>query len=627
MISNALLKFAASHDWHASEDEGYVFGRFNDYCVTAETKDAITAFFFSVAGIQPEHLIDLTLFLEEERFALRLIDYEMTDNFLCIRAKDTTFSGTAAQIGRFLETFTDKMKALGVDPAACAICGKPAETESLYVGLYCHIHPECVHTEGVDFTAPLNEGKPETRELVVLEKDEHSDDLLALPAGGFEENKERILADLATGMVPERDAFLDDLRRLIAVPSVEGAPEPEAPFGRETVRALDVFLDIARRMGFDVKNVDNMAGYAQMGFGDEMVACVCHLDVVPAGDGWTDDPFALRLEGDRLIGRGVNDDKGPLLAALYAMKQLKDDPEFKPSRRIRLIAGLNEESGSACMAHYVQREEIPVAGFTADSSFPATYAEKGIARLRFTLDRHEDDAIARADGGSAVNMVPGRCHVTLKDGHAFDVDGVMAHGSRPELGENAISKAMAALADRFEHDGLSDPFVTFYLKAFGDDTTGRALGFDYEDETGATSVNAGLLSLDADRAVLTVDVRYPHTFPFDERLARLTEQLAADGIRVECAEHVKPLYLPKDSALITTLMDVYRELTGDDGEALAIGGGTYARAVPNICAFGPAYPGDPDVAHQAGEWTSLNGLLASVVIYREALRRLAEAEL
>lgn len=611
MISNSLLKFAAAENWRVYKDGDFTFGLFNGYTVTARTQDILTSFFFPIAGITPENLIELTGWIERTRFPIKLIDYEMTDNFIAIRAKDTAFSGTAAGIRRFLHDFTDQLKTLEVEPDRCVVCGLPAGETALYVGLYCPIHPACVDREGIDFTAALR--REEEEELIVLSEEKMDNQV-----------DPSVIAGLAKAFANDKEAFLADLADLVAIPSVDGKPEEDAPYGRETRRALDTFLAAADRMGFRTVNVAHVAGYAEMGEGEEMVAAVCHLDIVPAGSGWNTDPFTLAFEGDKVTARGVMDDKGPALCALYAMKALAEDETFHPSKRIRLIVGLNEEKGSGCMARYREVEEIPVAGFTADAVFPAIYAEKGNAVIDFFLARQEDDAIARASAGEAVNMVPGLCEVELKGSPPESYAGVIAHASTPEQGKNAIAAAMESVAGQLAEAGKQDRFVTFYNDLIGWELDGNRLGLAFEDETGITTVNAGLLSIDEERAHLTINIRYPVTMDVEEAKRRLAEAAAPYGVQVEWPGIMPPLIYPKDSHLIATLMGVYRELTDTEAEPLAIGGGTYARALPNIVGFGPAFPGDPDVAHQANEWASVDRLLAGAALYREALRRLAE---
>ena len=625
MISNALLKFAAAHDWHAAEDEKYVFGKFNGYCFTAMTQDALSSYFLPLAGISPEDLLSLSKFIEEGHFSLKLVDYEMTDNFLALRAKDTLFNSTAKQIAHFLTQLTQKLEEFDLEPNNCVICGQPAETEILYVGLYAYAHPDCLDKKGIDYTAALKAEADDIEELLILKRDGDEEDLVAYDPDAEDElfpDSEK-LAALAAEMSEYTQGLIKDLTDLCAVPSVKGTEEEGAPFGRATVEALAVFLGQAEALGFRTKNIDNMAGYAEYGpeDADKMVACVCHLDVVPPGDGWTGDPWQLRHEDGKLIARGVSDDKGPALSALYAVKALMDDPDFNPDKRIRVIVGLDEESGSACMDHYVKHEEIPQMGFTSDADFPAIYAEKGIARLRFTQGRSENDQITWAKAGSAVNMVPSSCQLELRDSSSEQFNGVTAHGSRPDLGVNAINVTVDSLLD----SGYEDSFLNFYSKYFSE-SDGSALGLAFEDESGSTTVNAGLLKIDDKQAELVVDLRYPVSFDLDAALDNLKDSLAKEGVDLSIQDHMEPLYLPKDSPLITSLMDVYNEGTGTEGHAVAIGGGTYARSIPNICAYGPAFPGDDDVAHQADEWISVEKLMAATCIYRNAFRKLATEE-
>ena len=613
MISNSLLKFAASENWYVYKDGEFTFGLFQGYPVTAKSQDILSSYFFPVAGIAPEHLVELPRWIETTRFPLKLVDYEMTDNFIAIRAKDTAFSGPAASIRRSLTEQTDKLKELYVAPDNCVVCVLPAEQTALYAGLFCHIHPECGDKEGVDFTAAALKQENEEEELIVFSEEDMKD--MVDPA---------VIESLAAGFAGQREEFLSDLAELVAIPSVDGHPEEGAPYGRETRRALDAFLAMADRMGFKTVNVENLAGYAEMGEGDEMVAAVCHLDIVPAGSGWDSDPFELIVDGDHLVARGVKDAKGPALSALYAMKSLLDDPDYQPGTRIRLIVGLNEEKGSACMARYKEIEEIPVAGFTADAVFPVIYAEKGNAVIVFSLPRQEDDAIRSASAGEAVNMVPGLCDVELKDGGAKAYSGTIAHASTPDQGKNAISAAMEAVAAELEEKGQKDSFVSFYNDLIGWDLDGDKLGLAFEDETGVTTVNAGLLSIDDQQALLTINIRYPVTMDVEEAKRKLEEAVAPYGAQSEWPGIMEPLIYPKDSHLIATMMDVYRELTDTEADPLAIGGGTYARALPNIVGFGPAFPGDEDVAHKANEWASLDRLLAGAALYKEVLKRLAE---
>ena len=235
-------------------------------------------------------------------------------------------------------------------------------------------------------------------------------------------------------MFASKESALQVLSEIIAIPSVKSDPTPDAPFGEATVRALDYLLGIGKDMGFHTEMIDHKVGYIEWGDSGAITAILCHLDVVPAGEGWSADPFHLRRENGLLIGRGVVDDKGPAVAALFAMKRLKESG-FTPCGRIRLILGLDEESGSLCMERYKETEEFPRHGFTPDASFPVIFAEKGILHIRVSGPGSSSIHVA---AGERPNMVPAACRVTLPlSGTTYEVLGVPAHASTPHVGENA----------------------------------------------------------------------------------------------------------------------------------------------------------------------------------------------
>ncbi len=429
---------------------------------------------------------------------------------------------------------------------------------------------------------------------------------------------------LAAEMAAYREGFIEDLCAQIAIPSVMAEPEANAPYGKEPARALELFFKQAENLGFATTNVDYHAGFCELGSGEEMVAALCHLDVVPAGAGWERDPFTAVVEDGKIYGRGTSDDKGPAIAILYALRALADDPDFKPKKRIRLIVGTNEENGSACMDYYREHAEIPVSGFTADADFPAVYAEKGIATLVFSWQRAGSEKLLFAKGGEAVNMVPGSCAVQYLDleGQLIEKEfaGITAHAAMPYLGVNAISKAVSELEQLFP----LDPFLSFYQEYIGLDTDGVKLGLDFSDESGETTVNAGLLELDEKEAKLYLNIRYPVTMDFLAAVEKLQEKFAGAEPKISLAGQMEPINLGKDSYLIKTLMQVYSDSTGLDAEAVTLGGGTYARSIPNICAFGMQFPGDEEVAHQINEYIEIDKALAAAAIYRDSLRKLAE---
>ncbi len=437
------------------------------------------------------------------------------------------------------------------------------------------------------------------------------------------------IRELAGSMARYRPDMVRELAALCAIPSVAGPSEDGAPYGRETRRALDHFLDLGRQLGFHSVNLDNRAGYVEFGSGEHLVAALCHLDVVPAGDGWDGDAFSPVILPDRLIARGAADDKGPAIAVLYAMKDLMNQG-FKPRGRIRLIVGLDEERGSSCMAHYARTAQLPDAGFTPDADFPVIYAEKGLCWVTFTVTGGQPAGdplrLVAAEGGASPNMIPGRCRLTFNGPSGREdvrCDGALGHASMPWLGRNAISLAMQEADRRLAEALCSHPFVRFYQQAIGDDWHGTGLHIAQSDASGPLTFNAGRLYLEEGRAVLTADIRYPVSCPFGELEQQMRETAARLGAVVAIEKNIPPLHLPRESFVIRTLNAVYNRLTGSNAEPVAIGGGTYARTMPNIAAFGAAFPGQPETAHQAGEHIEINAWLASAAIYRHALAELA----
>lgn len=422
------------------------------------------------------------------------------------------------------------------------------------------------------------------------------------------------------------DKMISDLRKLVRIRSIcEKTDSPEYPFGESVHRAVETALEICSEYGFRVKNNHNMTAYAEVGEGDELMGILVHLDVVPAGDGWNYDPFDLTVTEDKLYGRGVTDDKGPAVAVIHALKELMDEGAVF-NKRVRMIFGMAEETGEwEDMAYYRKEEEIPDFGFTPDADFPAIYGEKGLAHLRFTFDRAETcfDSIS---GGTAINMVPDTCTARGKfpDGAPFEIKvlGKAAHGSTPEDGENAISKLMTEFADD-ENCRLS----VFFRNFIGMEYNGRSLGGYFEDaESGPITYNVGLIETDGDRIEVLMDVRYPVTCRIDEILCAVNNHLAEAGfadLQAELLSDTPYVYMDKNGPVIQKLLEAYRMHTGDLSEPTLIGGGTYARAMDGIVAFGPMLPGRELTEHQANEYIYRKDLELAKQIYKTAIRKLA----
>ena len=436
--------------------------------------------------------------------------------------------------------------------------------------------------------------------------------------------------------------ILEGIKASIRIDSVRGVPEDGAPYGKGPKEALEYALNLGKTFGFRTKNVDNRAGWVEIGEGEEMVAVLGHLDTVPLGDGWTHPGLEATEENGRIYGRGILDDKGPTIGAIYALKAIQD-LEIPLDRRIRVIFGTDEESGCSCIHHYVDSgEEIPVMGFTPDGSYPLIFFEKGMTTLRIGKEHVEegDKKILRFEGGTAANIVTQECVLEVEgDLEVEEAEGVTAekkdgitrvlakgkssHGSKPENGINAAIRLLKAVQGN-HFGGDFQHMMDFLLDKIGTETNGETLGIRYfDEETGETTVNLGVLRYSPDRMEASLDIRYPKNGEADQVYERMKENLEQYGLEILTCSTVKALYKPKDSELIQKLMKVYREGTGRNDEPLAIGGGTYAKMFPNMVAFGPTFEEDEETIHQPDEYAEIDKLMLCVELSAAAMVEMA----
>ena len=413
----------------------------------------------------------------------------------------------------------------------------------------------------------------------------------------------------------------------------------EYPFGKETADCLQYFLDLAESFGFATKNYDNYIGEVTLGQGEDF-AILAHLDVVPAGSGWKYPPFGGVINDDvsdggtvgrKIWGRGAMDDKGPAMVCLYALKALKDEG-FTPRRTIKLIVGCNEECGWKCIEHYNKVAKMPKEGFTPDANFPVIYAEKGI--LHFTAAFPIEDApVTALQGGERANMVCDHATATLTRkaaehlvhyenpvaGTRLSYDnttnilqayGKSAHGSTPDKGANALQALLAFLGSF--HDGFQRAYDVLF---------GTELGLNLLcDETGVLTKSPNVAFFKDGVLKITTDIRFPATFAKET----VTERLDAAGVEYEINNYQAPLYNDKEGKLISTLCRVYSNATGKTAEPIAIGGGTYARALECGCGFGPESEGEEATIHQANEYITFDKIQSLFEIYYEAIKELTK---
>lgn len=450
--------------------------------------------------------------------------------------------------------------------------------------------------------------------------------------------------------------MIDDLKGLIAIPSVKEDAEENMPFGKPCADALKYTLDLCENFGFQTKNIDNYCGWAQIGEGEKLIAILCHLDVVPAGDSWDSDPFTATIKDDELFGRGAIDDKGPAISAIYALNAVKNELTTIPCR-VRLIFGCDEESGWGCMERYEQTEEMPHMAFTPDAEYPVIITEKGIAQFEITGSLSEGRYQLYLEGGLRANMVPDKAKATIigdidllgkqiadykktdnlsvykKDENTLIIEsqGVGAHGSTPEKGVNAFFELFKFI-DYLDLKNSQGKFVENMLNIFVDKTNGEGADLKLSDEiSGALSLNLGMCFIGKnpvftdmldDTLKIVIDVRYPVTSTINDISSRLQSALPEDW-ECDVLHSQAPHHVDENSYLVQTLMSVYKDYTNRDDFPLAIGGGTYARTLPNkAVAFGVQFPDKPDKAHQPNESISLSDLKLSTKMFASAIKKL-----
>lgn len=448
-----------------------------------------------------------------------------------------------------------------------------------------------------------------------------------------------------------RDAILRDVTRLCAVPSVEGTPEPGAPFGKGPRAALDKGLEIAAELGLDTHNADGYIGWAQTGpiaDGQKFLATITHVDVVPEGNGWDADPYTVRIRDGWLLGRGVADDKGPGILCLYALKYLKDSG-VALRYPVRALLGANEETHMHDVEYYAEHFAMPAFCFTPDAEFPVCNGEKGGFSGELVSPVLTDGVIVDFAGGVAKNAVPDRAfcvvkapasaftasdQVTVEDNGDGTVTlrgwGKSGHAAMPEGTVNAIGLLVNCLLD----SGICSPAETAYLKVLQKlhaSTDGSTLGIAADDGLfSPLTIVGGTIEKKDGKLRQSFDCRYPTNTDCD-KLTRAMTEVCGNAATLEDISSRVPFYIPADSPAIRTLISTYNEVTGESKEPFTMGGGTYARHFPFAVSFGPEHTDIPlpDFAgpmHGANEGANFDKMIEALKIYILALLRLQELE-
>ncbi len=463
---------------------------------------------------------------------------------------------------------------------------------------------------------------------------------------------EKKLLNILDRVESYREDIVETLMDLVSIESVLVDDASPYPFGVEVNRAFEFFLEKSKSLGFNTLNVDNYGGHVEMGEGSEIFAIAGHLDVVP------DEDYLPEIRDGRVYGRGTVDDKGGMVASLFAMKAILDE-KIELSKKVRLIVGLDEETNWKGMRHYLSKCEMPSCGFTPDASFPGVNGEKGIFRfdicLKFDKEAEEGLKIKSFKGGNAINMVPDSSRIVISsknrdsypdikntifkiaDERGYDVKikgvgrsleiivlGKSAHGSMPEDGFNAISASMDILRKLDIVDSSQKDFIDFYNSKIGFSSDGSLLNLNLKDEFSSLTMNPAIIEMDEESVILGIDIRFPITYKSEDIDFILKKEVLkySQNLGIVIRKITEPVNIPLDSDICKSLKAVYQSQTNDiDSEMKVIGMGTYSKAFKNMIAFGPAFPDDEDVIHKPGEYIDIEKLIKATKIYAEAIYR------
>ena len=418
-------------------------------------------------------------------------------------------------------------------------------------------------------------------------------------------------------------AFIADLTHLIACKSTCGKPTSGAPFGAEIRKALNYFLKTARSFGFETVDYDGYAGEVRFGEGEE-VGIIGHLDVVPVSLGWNTDPWTLTEVDGVYYGRGVSDDKTPLLCCLYALKELKDSG-VAVNKKFRLFVGCDEETGWRDVDYLNKKTNLPEYGFSPDGNFPLSYAEKGITVVNFTFPALKN--FYDIKGGTVVNAVCDYAQararkdginkpllekhgLTLRDGNLIESFGKAAHGSSPHLGKNAIKPLLEYFLETGEN--LQNVIDCLFNDIHG---VGKI-----NNEQGSTTFSPDIITEKNGLITISCDCRIPAPLGKNDILPVFDRF----GINYTATEKHPSVLVEKDGWFVKTLLASYNSVTGESGKPISLGGSTFSRAFKKGCAFGPQFEGHNDRIHDANENAPKENILKCYEIYKSAIFALAK---
>lgn len=446
--------------------------------------------------------------------------------------------------------------------------------------------------------------------------------------------------------------MLDDICVLCRINSEKMPAEEGMPYGPGAAECLDTALDMAEEYGFEVQEFDGYVGCADLNELPRQLDILAHLDVVPAGEGWKEtEPFQPVVKDGRIYGRGTADDKGPAVAALYAMRAVKE-LNIPLKKNVRLILGTDEECGSSDIPHYYAVEKEAPMTFSPDAEYPVTNIEKGRLPGHFTASWEVSEALPRLvsiQAGTKINVVPGKARATVsgfglaevkaaaeeaekETGIRFELEeqgancditavGKGAHAMMPEEGNNALTGLLNLLVRLpFAPCAQAEMLKKLVKLMPHGDVNGTTLGADMEDElSGRLTLSFNMLTMEAGEMDGQFDARLPICATEANVLHVIRRAMAAEGITLENDSMTPPHHVDGNSFFVKTLLKAYEDYTGEKGECQATGGGTYVHDLENGVAFGASMPGTDNRMHGADEYAVVDQLVMSAKIFAQVI--------
>ena len=443
-----------------------------------------------------------------------------------------------------------------------------------------------------------------------------------------------------------REEMMETVQKWVRIPSVKGEAAPGAPFGTEARKALDTAMADCEKFGLKTQIFDGYAGHADLGEGNtrDALALLAHLDVVPVGDGWTKEPFGGERVDGKIYGRGTSDDKGPAVAALYAMRAVKE-AGVPLRRKVRLILGCDEECGSSDMAYYKKVTEMPRSGFSPDADYPVINIEKGGSHVRFVGELSPEGLhVLSMQVGERTNVIPGFASALVEGDEALaakaeeagkklgfpvsatvgngavilETTGLTGHAAFPSQGKNAIGQMLLLFKELGAQGALLE-----LADSVGMTYNGENLGIAMRDDvSGELTGSLDIIHIENGKLEAIMDVRYPVLFHPGRMYELLNQRL--QYLKAEDAGTRPPHFVSDKTELVQELLEAYHEVTGGEKRTIAIGGGTYAQSMEEGVAFGALFPGETEMAHQADEYITEESLFQNARIFARAIVRLAE---